>query len=182
MPVRLFTLRHIVRDLMHWKYYLTFIGRRKKLVNFTPKHSIYHIRLLWQPLPTHFLFGFLTLYFTHIYMNCFVCQIFRRFKKLLHIINWAFHFCIFLPFEHIWLFPLIMNSSKWCTCTCLRHSPMSNTCMSKTLNSVLFFHEWVIVCQLRTKPDTVDSQWVCANCVRYVGWCVGCVWSIAYRA
>ena len=32
-------------------------------------------------------------------------------------------------------------------------------------------------CQLRTKPDTVDSQRVCVNCVGFVGWCVGCVGS-----
>ena len=30
-------------------------------------------------------------------------------------------------------------------------------------------------CQLRTKHDAVNSQRVCANCVRCVSWCVGCV-------
>ena len=39
---------------------------------------------------------------------------------------------------------------------------------------VLYFHEWVMVCaflgcRLRTKPDTGNSQRVCANC----GGCVG---------
>ena len=31
---------------------------------------------------------------------------------------------------------------------------------------------------IRTKPDTVDSQRVCANCVGCVSWCVRCVRAI----
>ena len=52
-----------------------------------------------------------------------------------------------------------------------------------TVWHVLFFHEWVMVwafleCQLRTKPDTVDSQRVCANIVGCVVWCV--VWCVGF--